>query len=74
MREVGVATSKVKSGQFRICFDKKDVQKACQMMACGDNSESCMQLMEDNAMNCELCYSVLIALKKRPATIKPVLN
>jgi hypothetical protein len=74
MREVGVTTSKNKSGSYRIFFDKKDVQKACRMMVCGENHETCMRLMEESAITCELCYSVLIALRKRPATIKPVLN
>ena len=74
MREVSVALSKDPRGEFRIFFHKKDVQRACKMMLCGDNSDVCVRLMEEYAITCELCYSVLIALKKRPATIKQVLN
>lgn len=40
------------------------------MMLCGENSDTCLKLMEERTITCELCYAVLIALKKRPATIR----
>ena len=70
VRRLGVAISKEKDRKFRICFDEKDVRRACRMMVCGHNSESCMALMEENGTTCELCYAVLTALGKYPVGIE----
>ena len=70
MRRVGVAISKEKNQEFRICFDENDVRRACRMMICGKNSESCILLMEENGTTCELCYAVLTALGKYPVGIE----
>ncbi|MGD0230272.1 MAG: hypothetical protein ABSC19_07930 [Syntrophorhabdales bacterium] len=70
MRQVGVAISREKDREFRICFDENDVRRACRMMVCGHNTESCMRLMEENGVTCELCYAVLTALGKYPVRIE----
>jgi hypothetical protein len=71
MREVGVAVSKDQnSTQCRIFFSESDVRKACGMMLCGDSSESCINLMEEGKITCELCYAVLTALRKYPVKIE----
>ena len=63
-RWVGVAVQKGKRGWFRICFDEKDVRRACRMMLCEDHSDSCISLMKKGRMTCELCHAVLQALGK----------
>jgi hypothetical protein len=73
MRKVGVAISKDQnSNQCRIFFAETDVRRACGMLLCGDSSESCMNLMEEGKITCELCYAVLTALRKYPVKIESV--
>jgi hypothetical protein len=69
-RWVGVALQGGKSGWFRICFDENDVRRACGMMLCGDHSENCISLMKKGRMTCELCHSVLKALRKQPEQVR----
>lgn len=71
MRKVGVAVSRDQnSTECRIFFSENDVRKACGMMLCGDSSESCINLMEEGKITCELCYAVLTALRKYPVKIE----
>jgi len=71
MRKVGVALSKDQnSNECRIFFSEKDVRRACGMLLCGESSESCMNLMEEGKITCELCYAVLTALRKYPVRIE----
>jgi sulfur relay (sulfurtransferase) complex TusBCD TusD component (DsrE family) len=70
MKQLGVAISKQKDRQFRICFTENDVRHACRMMVCGQHSQSRMRLMEENGVTCELCYAVLTALGKYPSRIE----
>jgi hypothetical protein len=71
MREVGVTVSRDQnSHQCRIFFSENDVKRACRMLLCGDSSESCIDLMEQNKTTCELCYAVLTALRKYPVKIE----
>lgn len=71
MKPIGVTVSKDQnSKQFRIFFTEKDVRRACGMLVCGDSSESCIKLMEEGEMTCELCYAVLTALRKYPVKIE----
>ena len=73
MRKVGVAVSQDQnSAQHRIFFAENDVRRACGMLLCGDSSESCINLMEEGRITCELCYAVLTALRKYPVKIESV--
>ena len=72
MRHVGVAISREKDGEFKICFAENDVRRACRMMICAHHRESCIVDMTENGTTCELCYAVLTALKKHPVEIKPL--
>jgi hypothetical protein len=73
MRKVGVAVSKDQnSAQCRIFFSESDVRRACGMLLCGDSSESCIDMMEEGKITCELCYAVLTALRKYPVKIESV--
>ncbi len=74
MKEIGVAVSKdQKSREFRIFFAENDVRRACSVLVCGDSSDSCIKMMEQGEMTCELCYGVLTALRKYPVKIERAL-
>jgi hypothetical protein len=72
MRQVGVAISREKNREFKICFDENDVRRACRMMICSHNRDACIVDMVENGTTCELCYAVLTALGKYPVAIKPL--
>jgi len=72
MRHVGVAISREKDGEFKVCFAENDVRRACHMMICAHHRESCIADMTENGTTCELCYAVLTAIGKYPVEIRPL--
>jgi hypothetical protein len=53
----------LREGNLQISFDEGDVRQACSMMRCGKSAEECIGRMIDTAMECTLCYIVLMMLK-----------
>jgi hypothetical protein len=71
MKQVGVTVSKDQHSRvYRIFFTENDVRRACGMLVCGESSQSCIRMMEEGQITCELCYSVLTALRKYPVRIE----
>jgi len=71
MKQVGVKVSKDQNNrEHRIFFTEKDVRRACSALICGESSQSCIKMMEEGQITCELCYAVLTALRKYPVKIE----
>ena len=71
MKQVGVTVSKDQNNRMhRIFFSEDDVRRACSALVCGDGSQSCIEMMEEGKITCELCYAVLTALRKYPVKIE----
>jgi len=71
MKQVGVTLSKDQNNRMcRIFFTEDDVRRACSALVCGDSSQSCIEMMEEGKITCELCYAVLTALRKYPVRIE----
>jgi len=71
MKQVGVTVSKDQNNKMhRIFFNEDDVRRACGVLVCGDSSQSCIEMMKEGKITCELCYAVLTALRKYPVKIE----
>jgi hypothetical protein len=66
MREVGVAVARENDRRYGVFCHESDVRSVCQKLPCGEHNETCMRLMEESMIMCELCYGVLSTLRKYP--------
>jgi len=59
----------VREGMISLVFSEDDVRETCRMLRCRKQTDDCMALMANHAMNCMSCYAALRILN-RPYSIR----
>ena len=54
----------IREGAISIVFDEDDVRQTCRLLKCRKQSDDCIALMSNNAMQCVPCYATLRLLNR----------